>query len=178
MTAIRNGSPQRVHGLIPNFLIGFIAAPLAGSFVTGLVSMLMLAPWRLGLGPWRLQVMTERFVDRIAALALLAYLVSIAAFIIAAIYTIVLGGLAVRRYRRRGRVPSVATAIGCGLLMGIPPFLVFPVLMGTLSEVTRSDGPGPALTASTLLVVAATASVATAWTFWRCGFAGRPEAGQ
>jgi hypothetical protein len=146
---------------------------MAGSFAAGALATILAAPWRLGLGPWQSQVHGESLSDRVGGTIGFGLLSACAAFFVALAYVAVLGGLAVVRSRKKAKTPSRAGVLGCGLVTGVLPVVAFPLLLGMPSEFTTKGGPGPVWTVFFFLAVSAIASLATAWTFWRCALAGR-----
>jgi hypothetical protein len=167
-------------GLLPSFVVAFIAAPLAGTLAASAVSM-PLAAILVALSaiwpdtPWRQDLHYQGLWDTTGSIVGVGLMTAFASFVLSATYVAVMGGAAVIRYRKTGKTPSRAAALAWGLLTGIVPCGGFAVFVGNASEFARPGAPGNAAVVVFLLVVIITATLATVWTFWHCAFAGRPE---
>jgi hypothetical protein len=135
----------------PNFPLAFPLAIAAGAATTFVVSLLLVA------------IMGEDREKTLTGVATAASLIAwYAAFILTA-YTLLIGIGVVVYVRNTRRVPSLRTAIVCGVLAGGLPFVVAPLFQ---NDPTKFD-------IVMLPVLAITAAIAASSVFWRIGLRGR-----
>src|SRR3954451_12717418 len=158
MTSTPGGGSSLSNSSLPSLLLAFALAPFAGSLTAGAVGTILAAAWRLGLGPWRLQVAGESLGDRIGGAVGIGILTAFVAFCIALFGTVLVGGIITLRHRKRSKPPSRTAMLGCALFAGVMPFAA-SLLLGVPPEFTTKGGPGVAWGLVFVLAVAAAASL-------------------
>ena len=165
-------------GLRPNFVLAFIAAPLAGTLAASAASMALStilvaldAVWPST--PWRQDLHHQNLWDTMWSIVGTGFMTGYATLVATAAYTAVLGGLGISYYRKTGRIPSRAVALASGVITCVVPCGGLALLIGGSRELTGPGGPGQVAVVVFFVAVSLSASLATAWTFWQVGFAGR-----
>jgi hypothetical protein len=163
---------------LPSFVIAFLAAPLAGALAASaaamavaLILVVLSAVWPDA--PWRQDLHDRGLWDTGWSIIGVGLMTAFASFVASAAYTAVIGGLAVLYHRKTGNTPSLATGLVCGVLTGVLPCGAVALLVSSASEFAPPRGPGNVAVLVFFLSVVITATIATVWTFWRCGFADR-----
>ena len=168
--------PFRVK--LPSFGIAFLAAPVAGTLAASAVSM-ALAVMLLVLSavwpdtPWPQDLHYQGLWDTGWSIIGVGLMTAFGSFVASAAYTAVIGGVAVLYHRKTGKTPSLAAGLVCGVLTGIVPCGAVALFVSSASEFARPGGPSNVAVLVFFLSVIITATLATVWTFWKCGFAGR-----
>jgi len=168
--------PFRVK--LPSLRIAFLAAPLAGTLAASAASMalavmlvVLSAVWPDT--PWRQDLHYQGLWDTGWSIIGVGLMTAFGSFVASAAYTAIIGGFAVLYHRKTGNTPSLAAALVCGVLTGVMPCGAVALFVSSASEFARPRGPGNVAVLVFFLSVAITATLATVWTFWQCGFAGR-----